>query len=114
MIKPFQINGVTYAVNANAASQIVGISADSPSSQLQFVNSGNAVVFFRIASNQGNTTTTAVPSPGSPGYGCALLPNTSLIYTGWQAGMYSNCSVSVITSSPAQTAMVYITPGEGR
>lgn len=106
--------GKTVLAVANGTAQIITISADSPCNQLRFFNANSTLVFASLFPGATGNLVAAIPAVGTPAYGMPLpVGQTDIVLSGQQAGSFSNCAVSLISSGPNLTAQIYITPGEG-
>ncbi len=104
----FQPMGKTTKVTATTVASVTQIAADSPVNQYRITNTAtDKTVFVRIASTSSN----AAEPNASAEYGMVVAPTQSVIITGPSSGPQGNSYFSVVSN--ANSATVYVTPGEG-
>lgn len=104
----FQPMGKTTKVTATTVASVTQIAADSPVNQYRVTNgAADRIVFVRIASTSSN----AAEPNASPEYGLSIMPSQSVIISGPSSGPQGNSYFSVVSN--ANSAVVYVTPGEG-
>jgi hypothetical protein len=98
-------NTVVFTANTSAPTPVQAVSNTLGGNQYRIINSGNVVVFLAL----GNTSTNATNNASvitSTGGSIPLLPGTDEVLT-----FTPNAFFTGITS--ANTAVIYVTPGDG-
>lgn len=104
----FQPMGKSVKITATTVANVTQIAADSPVNQYRVTNSEtDKKVFVRIATSSSNA---AEPNANAE-YGMVVMPGDSVVITGPSAGPQGNSYFSVVSN--ANSAVVYVTPGEG-
>lgn len=98
-------NTVTFTASTSSPSPVQAVSSTLGGNQYRVINSGNVTVFLGVGNSSTNATSNAaVISTTSPSL--PLLPGTDEILT-----FTPNAWFTGITS--ANTAVIYVTPGDG-
>jgi hypothetical protein len=109
--------GMTYKANATTTSQVLTISAVSPSNQYRLAShqpTGNTGFPVYVNISTSANVTVSAPGNGSPSNCTVIPPGTVSVVTGPQVSPTSNVYVAFITDTGYTGAVeAYITPGEG-
>jgi hypothetical protein len=98
-------NTIVFTANTSAPTPVQALSNTLGGNQYRIINGGNVTVFLGLGNTSTNATSNAVVIT-STGGSIPLLPGTDEILT-----FVPNAYFTGITS--ANTAVVYITPGDG-
>lgn len=101
-----QGNTLTFTANVVAPTAVQAVATGPQTDAYRVINAGNVVVFLGVGDTAGNAANNAVLFSGNTAPCVPLLPGTDEILI-----FRPNAYFSGITT--ANTAVIYVTPGEG-